>query len=362
VKDGMIHLKGTPLLLDVMLRPVVRGAQLVVAALLTAAVIMLEWWAVLPLPLAFSFVAYELFFWWRGDRAVRVRLGQALNFVDPVRGQRRVILPADIYTAKLHFRRSEVEGYAICVVLADREGVLFAAQLDEVAHFEPQRWDIDADTTDAVLGGYGGMVRALAPQQSVCRQVVRDTRGQLVQWLREQLPPEVWERTSLRLWRGEAPDLDLFGYHTGEPDAWCVLEADRIRVTRDGGEVLEARLSQSDCWTSERQAVLFRPGGDRALDPQLIPLLVVATEDFQLAIPAPIVGASAPAKPATSDFFHAHVPDGAAALWHLWQRIDAVEWPALLRQAVLDSRVATGGLPPSLSARLGAVVEGETDA
>lgn len=353
----MIHLKGTPLLLDVMLRPVVRGAQLVIAAVLTAAVVMLEFWAVLPLPLAFSFVAYELFFWWRGDRAVRIRLGQALNFEDSVRGQRRVLLPAEVQSAKLHFRRSEIDGHAICVVLAGPDGVLLAVQLDEVSNFEPRRWDVDADTTDAVLGGYGGMVRALAPQEAVCRQVVRDSEGQLIQWLREQLPPGAWERTSLRLWRGESPDLDLFGYHTGEPDAWCILDGEHIRVVMGPGEELERSLSQCGCWTSERQAVLFRPGARGELDPQLIPLLVLAVDGFHLAIPAPIVGASEASRPARSDFFHAHVPDGAAALWHMWQVLEGERWPALLRQAVLDSRVVTGVLPTALSVRLGAAIE-----
>jgi hypothetical protein len=353
----MIQLKGTPLLLDVMLRPIGRGIQLVVAAILTAIVVMLEWWAVLPLPLAFSYFAYEFFFWRRGDRACRIRLGEFLGFEDAVRGQRRDLDPAEVYCAKLHYRRSSVEGYAICVVLAGVDGVHFAVQLDEVLNFEPQPWDIDADTTDAVLGGYGGMVRALAPQEAVCRQIVRDRDGRLVTWLRERLQPEAWRRTGLRVWRGEAPDLDLFGYHIGEPDGWCVIEGQEIRVSTGGGEVISAKLSPSRCWTSERQAVLFQPGGEGELDPQLIPLLILDFEGLQLAVPAPIVGANESAKPAQRDFLHVHVPDGAAALWHTWMEIEAERWPALLLQGVLDSRVATGELPAALADRFGSSLE-----
>jgi len=347
----MIHLKGTPLLLDVMLRPIARGVQLFVAAVLTAPVVMLEWWAVLPLPLALSFFVYEYYFWRRGDRACRIRLGSALEFEDRVRGQRRDLQLADIHCAKLHYRRSEVEGYAICVVLAGVDGVQFAVQLDEVANFEPKPWDVDADTTDAVLGGYGGLVRALAPREAVCRQIVRDGQGQFIAWLRERLPPETWRRTGLRVWRGRAPDLDLFGYHAGEPDGWCVFDGGDIRVS-GVGQVTAARVSSVGCWTSERQAVLVRPGEKGDLDPQLIPLLILDFDRFQLAVPAPIVGANEAANPAREDFLHAHVPDGAAALWHTLMEVESGQWPELIRQALLDSRVATGELPDALAARL----------
>ena len=80
-------------------------------------------------------------------------------------------------------------------------GVQFAIQLDEVS-FQPTPWDVDANTTDVVLGGYAGMVRALAPKDALCRQVVRDPQGQLVAWLREKLAATAWEKTCFNSSKG----------------------------------------------------------------------------------------------------------------------------------------------------------------
>ena len=282
----MTQLKGTPLLLDVMLRPIGRGIQVVFAAVFTAAFLMMEWWAVLPLPAAFAVIAYELFFWVRGDRACRIRLGESLQFHDPIRKQSIVIEPSSIAYVRLHYRKSDLDGFAVAAVIAREDGVCFALQLDEVVTFEPREHDIDTDTMDAVLGGCGGMVRALAHRDAVCRQTVADPKGALVEWLRSQAPAAAWRRIALRGWRGTEPELDLFGYHVGEPELWCTVDEKQICTVDDDNRSVH-QMTTLACRAGMRQAVLFRPHERGELDPQGIPLLYLALGDLEFAVPAP---------------------------------------------------------------------------
>ena len=98
-----------------MLRPAARMAQLAVALPVTAVLVCMGQWWWLPVPLALSFVLYELVFWFRGDRPITLtRDSTRLHLEDRYVDQRRSIDLAQVHTATTVYRRLEAD--EICLL------------------------------------------------------------------------------------------------------------------------------------------------------------------------------------------------------------------------------------------------------
>ncbi|MBT3218270.1 MAG: hypothetical protein HN348_04210 [Proteobacteria bacterium] len=326
----MIQLKGKPFLLDKLLRPFARAAQIVVIALFTTLLWWYSQWLLLPIPFLIAVLCYEAVFWYRGDRPCVLTLGDKLELFDPRREQHLSIDPSKVTTARMHYRRAE-RGFEVFAVLGDEEGVLFAGQF-LMGAFVPQRQDIDIKTVDAFLGGYAGLLRALAPTDRLCRQAIDDPSGLAINWLRLKLPEVAHQRSSLRLWEGEAPDLDAFGYHATQPTARLELEGQQYCLHSEG-RTQEGTLAPALA-SSTREVLMLRPGDHENFSPQQIPLLVVyLAPSTKVAIPAPVLGTLAESEPPSKTLFHTHVPEGAVLIWHILGNLNRTNWPVELQQA-----------------------------
>ena len=79
---------------------------------------------------------------------------------------------------------------------------------------------------DELIGGYAGVLGAVAGREHRVRQTIDDPAAQVLGLLRERLPPAVWRRHAARVWRGKAPILDTFGLHFEAPTALLVADED----------------------------------------------------------------------------------------------------------------------------------------
>lgn len=313
----MIRTVGTPLQLDAFLRPMARIAQLVFGLLGTAILIWLDLWWWVPLPLAFSFIAYELFFWWRGDRPSTLELTEDARLDDPQRSAPVVVRPSEVTSARLAFERDK-HGWDVWVVLAYPASVALAARF-RTRSFEPAAGDLDVARMAGVLGGRVGVVRALGPTVCVGRQRFEDRAvPSAIAWIRTQIPRAAWEQTSARLWRGSEPDLDLLGLHTGEPDAFLTLTGSTYRLVA-GDDVQQGECSPGPLTTALRRIVLLLFAGEDSQSAHRLPLLVFdLAPGLTLAIPA----LNAPKLTeklveARETWHHAHLAEGAAIIDHL---------------------------------------------
>ena len=316
----MIRIKGIPKEFDVVFRPMARIGLLTLGILGTIVITVFKLWWWLPLPLAASFLLYELIFWLRGDRPVRLNMKNELHFVD-ARSQRQVILrPDEIATATLYYQPNE-EGVQVIAVLADRRSVRFAARFQLKGPFEAAPWDVDLKKIEGFLGGNAATVRAIAPLEVVCRQDLDDGKGQAIAWLRENIPESAWRRTAVRLWRGAAPSMDLFGLHEGDQDALLTLDGDRY-IIWNGDKELEGEFAPIKLRLSRRPVILFQLVREKDTQPIRSLLLIGLVLDDGLTIAFPSM---APLKEnreeveATEDWLHTHLAEGAAFLWHLEQ-------------------------------------------
>lgn len=340
----MIELEGTPQILDAVLRPIGRAVQLLLGLSISAVLAFFQawWWA--PVPLALSFLVYEVVFWWRGDRPATLSLGRVITLHDSVRGQTITINPEDIEVATLHYRRSPkarskgAERQEVYVVLGGFEGAKLAIRftVDPTA-WRPASGDVDIDTMDRITGGYAGLLRAVAPGTAIARQTFDDPAGQVIRWLRQRIPEPAWKRIGLRVWKGEAPPLDAFGHHTDEPSGWLVIARDRYRLLLDG-EIHRGDITLIRSARAERSAALMMDdgkGGHRIQTTQL-PMLVLELDDaIDLAFPSPVDGGGiGNAHELDEHCLHTHVPEGAALVWHILTTWPRTTWPAALRQRV----------------------------
>lgn len=317
-----MKLKGAPQRLDVVLRPLVRIVQVLFALISGAICAYMDWWWWLPLPVAGSFLAYELIFWLRADRPITLELRDSLVLRDPRRRLVHEVRPSEVHVATAFARRS-TEHLDLRLQLGSRDGVLLALWLRLPADTPLPPHTVDSDASDALLGGDYGSPASLAPGWRVGRQRI-DAPAAALAWFVEHLPPESWERTGLRVWQGVEPELDLLGHHTGDPSAWWVLDGDTLH---DGTQTLP--LKWGPLQRAERTAVLLHAG--RGLDDTFAPeQLVLALFDLgavRVAAPTRQLAARATRCELDDALFHTHGAEAAALLDHLRRVMPRDAWP-----------------------------------
>lgn len=336
-------LKGTPLALDAYLRPAARFVQALIAVPATAALWWTEQWLWLPVPIALSFLVYELLFWSRGDRPTRLRIdGDHLTLEDPIRGRTLGIRRDEVEVARTSWRRVRGGSEAV-VLLADRARPRLAIRFLLPGEPDARPEDVDLDAVDRALGGQGGVLRAVAPLDAVARQRFEDPRG--LSRLREWVPAHAWRRTGLRTWTGEAPPLDLFGFHVQEPEGWLVLEGPSFELRRFGtGEVLAA-----GAWDPTGVGTRIRPvdlllvaDGEPATDRAEVPLIALTLAPGLTLHWAAPEARDLEVRPASPEDLHTHPPEGASLLWHLLRHAPRSRLPEALRRRL---EAAGAGLP-----------------
>lgn len=337
-------LTGTPQQVDSFYRPVARALQLAFSGLMALALVWFGawWWA--PMPFVVSLVAYEGFFWWRGDRVQRLRLENGrLLLSDPLAPADLVVSLEEVTVATLYYRQHSLDQIETTLVLGDDDDVRFAVRILQRSAFVPQPHDVPAEVHDVLFGGIAGLYRALAPASMRPRQTFEDSDGALIAQLRRVLPAVAWRRTGIRLWQGMEPTIDLFGYYDGPHTAWLVLDG---HAWKRG--LVQGSISGWSFGASVRSAVLFWGLADRK-EPERLPLaLVNLGASTTVAIPAPLGDAIAEGEPLTSDLFHTHAPEGAALLWHLMVHTPRDRWPRSLGEMIADRR----GIRPDLDTAL----------
>lgn len=338
----MVDLAGTPVVLDRLLRPVVRWGALAVGGLGSVLLAVLGAWWWVPVPVVAAWFAAEVWLWRRADRPMRLTIDTTRLEVRDTHGRPLVLDLDEVHAATAHVHHSRhPDRIEVVVTLADVADVRFAARfLVEPDHAKLGPEDVRADAVDAVLGGTGGL-RGLAPADAACRQTFDDPAGQALNWLRSHLPRRVWQRTAVRVWAGEAPGLDPFGLHVGPPSALLVLEGDRWSMHDEGVEVAAGDVLLPRAGRAERTATLVRavgpddvPTGEMPTETVEIPLLVLELDPtLRVAVPAPEAGRHGPPLALDDHALHVHVPEGGALLWHVLTRWPESAWPVSLRRA-----------------------------
>lgn len=322
-----LELEGSPAELERMLRRGARWAQLLLALPPTLLLWWLGAWYWLPLPLAASFVLYELLFWWRGDAPLSLQLGEdGLRLLDSWKEAPLALDWSEVTLAKAFWRRTP-EGAEVTTLLASERGPLFALRFLLLRDAAPEPGDVDLDAADALLGGQGGVIRSVAPVERVARQRFEDPRGLV--YLRSRLPPEVWKRTGLRLWTGLAPALDPFGYHADEPSGWLLLEGRRWALHVPGtGEIAQrGNLASLALFSASRTVRMVSLSGPVEAE---VPLLGLDLGGLRVWFPAPQAGPGLPPAELAPTDHHTHPPEGAALLWHLRAELPRERWPETL--------------------------------
>lgn len=329
-----LALVGTPQIVDSFFRPIARFFQVLLGLAASLALWAFGWLWWVPVPFVLSFVAYELFFWWRGDRAQTLRIdGHRLGLDDPLVEVPIAIDLREVSVATLYYRQHTDDEVEVAVALGDEQGPRFAARVLQRSPLEPGPHDVPIGVHDLMFGGVAGVFRALAPPALRPRQTFIDPDGALVARLRALVPPEAWRRTGIRLWQGMEPPIDLFGYYEGPHTDWLVLDGHDWRR----GDVTGSIRGWSFA-SAERSAVLFQ-GLERRQRVDRFPLALVALGGATtIAFPAPAAPDVGPLQPLTSDLLHTHSPEGAALVWHLLVHTPRDARPSVLAEMIADRR------------------------
>lgn len=322
-----VRLSGAPYKLDPFLRPPARIAQVLLGGGGFAVLAWLGWWWWAPVPVVVAVLAYELFFWSRGDRAVVLELGEGLHHRDRRLDIDQRVDPARIVAAGGLLRRAGADLVRVQIVLWDANAPVLAVQLETRGQHLPDDHPLaDGDVLDAVLGGGGRALKGLS--EATVRQLMDDPTGQGLGWFLRRIPPEAWARPRVRTWSGAAPPLGPVGLHVGPPDGHLDLEGIRLEGTA----------------TSTREVQLVDPRSGETVTGEL-PLLVLDLGSHRLVVPAPLAGQLEEPTPVSGLAVHTHAAEGAIAVWHLLHRAPRASWPPLLQEAVDDARPVVD-LPP----------------
>lgn len=332
--------KGKPVRLDVVWRPV-WFVLLGVAGLLASA--WLAWrgmWVVMPLPFAGALLLHQVIFWLRGDRPLVATLdGSRLVCVDQKGGSNLDVDLSQATAASLSIREGD-EDQAFLVLHDDRRE-LVALRLKT-----PHRsWPEDAVVLDAlqpVLGGNAGILRGLAGSAKIVRQTLQDKDGAFTSAVLAAVPPSAWSRVSVRVWRGADPAVDYMGLHQDMPDALLTVGEEGWTLTdRMTGEQTRGTLDASQGWRARKHLALLPVPGVDSERVTALPLLVwQLAEGLRLVIPAPIAGHQGELVELDDNALHTHLAEGSQLAWWLLDRLPAGQIPEGLKQAIADSRVA----------------------
>lgn len=330
-----LTLYGTPKVLDPFLRPPARFVHLVLGGAASAALFWLGYPLVAPLPFALGFLWYELFFWSRGDRACRVdfRSDERIVVFEPLQDRTWETDLSTLTSATIVYRSTDDGRHDCVAVLGSAEGIRLALQF-RVKDFIPQETDVDAGRWDAAFGGVSGLIRTLAPADRLMRQSIEDGRG--LDWLRAGIPHSAWQTTAVRVWRGQAPVLDLFGYHAEAPTGLLVLTGENVALW-DGRHTHTTPRGPVTLTHSQRTVTLFRMWGEDSEETEHeVPLLLLGVGPHTVAIPAPAAPpVESPLAP-HEDWLHLHAPEGASVVSHLLRYTDRGDWPTAFREAFVE--------------------------
>lgn len=301
---------GEPLEVDQVLRPMLGFLRWVVGLTVGALFWCMGWLWWVPVPLVVATLAMEGVLLFRSDRAIRLTIGPDRIVSDDRFAPTLTVRADDIHTCVI-LERPRGPGHEAVVVLGSttRPLMALAFQLDA-----PLGRGVEVDAIDAHLQAGAGVLRSVAPGTRTLRQRFHDRKA--LDALLALVPEAATHRIGLRLWRGAAPELTVFGHHATNADAWMVVEGDRYRVTDPGGEPLtEGALRLDGVRTARRDALLLRVAGAEGPDLGTLPLLVLDLDGLSLAIPAP--ARSGEAVPADEALVHTHAPEAAALLARL---------------------------------------------
>ncbi len=332
-----MKMHGTPQVLDAVLRPMVRVAQVVVGGTASAILAFLGLWWWMPLPLAGSFFVYEFLFWVRGDRPVVVELGEHLIIRDRKRKLTIDVDPSRVTTATAHRRQSDEYADMRVVLTSDTE-VLAAVWFRVPANTPSLPGEVDADLMDHVVGGDYGSLRALAPGYRLARQRV-DTSADAIDWMRNHIPANVWERSAARLWTGHAPELDLLGHYHGDESTFVVLDGRDMRFDGQTHHIEWVTGTRS-----ERVAVLLHAnkGLNDTFAADRLSLAVLDLGALRIATPSRILMSELGVTPTDADLQHTHPAEAAGVLMHLLRTHQREAWPRDIRVAVDEALTLCG--------------------
>ena len=338
---------GTRREFDEFLRFPLRVAQMLSALVWTLPLLWFQLWWWLPIPLALSFLLYEYFFYARADRAIALTFsGLTLQVVDDLLETATTHDLSTVHSAVLMHRKLNEDITEAVLALSRVDGPLITLQFRLPPNkFTPHPTAIDGDLCNGFLGAIAGMVRALAPREVILRQIIEDPRP--LAWFYLNLPPDCWRRSTVRVWRGEQPDLDLFGYHSQPHDGLVTLDERGITLQIDG-ETTTTPVGAHDVGSSMRTAVLFQMDGEKhAENEEQLPLMLQKLGGNTIAIPAPL-SAEIAFIDANATFLHVHAPEGAVILWWLWTSIRREDWPEAWVLGLRDARVLVDKWPTAL--------------
>ena len=339
-------LLGTPDTLDELLRPFLRGCELILAS--TAAA--LTWWCapwwMWPVPPFLVVAIFETYLHRRGSGIARLTLGASIQLDLPRTPVSLQINTVDIASVNLLYRQEGPQRWHYWMVLRTANpdhAMAFRVETTVAPNWRDS--DVDLTAMTALLGGNAGILGAMEAQENLVPQLLRDPDSLGLRWFREHLPESAWHNVSVRGWQGSTPKLNQVGLHQGE----CT------RVIT---------LSPRGSWFStdpevRAHALSFFQLGSRTIDVDgteiELPLLFCPVHaQLTIAFPVPTMNTWFNGESAVmnSEVHHAHLAEGVAVLWHLLLHAPTSAFSDNIKQGIRDLQVALPVIPAALSRHL----------
>ncbi|MFK7930723.1 MAG: hypothetical protein AB8H79_21250 [Myxococcota bacterium] len=348
--DQLIAVRGHPIRLDKVFRPMARAGLLLIGVACSALLWWLEFWFWVPIPLVVAHFTYELIFFVRGDRPVKVSLiEQTLRVHDP-KGKHSFSTEIDqAHSASVAIRHGDRGRVQAFFVLHSKTDVLVALRLI-TTHLDWPDHAVPLEALQPVFGGNAGIVRHLAPVTASARQILKDDEGKLARALLTQVPPEAWNRAAVRAWVGKSPPTDFMGFHTGPPDHLLVFDGDRIHVTDPTtGAVRAVPITGNKGGRASREVQVMTTPGEPLQTVELPVVVWQLGKDITLVIPSIHAGRHGKEMKLRASFMHTHLGEGAIAAWWLLKRLPAGQLPNSLLLGLRDALITTQEPHPVLA-------------